>query len=107
MGDDLELVETEPTGDHPISITVSRGVVYVLNASGSNCMGPAVSPTITGYRMSAQGELTPIPNSTRPVLGGALSGCTQVSFNPTGDVLVVTEKAADVISTYTVGARMA
>lgn len=104
MGDDLELVDTEPTGDHPISVTVSRGIVYVLNASGSNCMGPAVTPTITGYRMSAQGELTPIPNSTRPVLGGALSGCTQVSFNPAGDVLVVTEKAADVISTYTVGA---
>jgi len=67
-------------------------------------MGPAVTPTITGYRMSGQGELTPIPDSTRPVLGGSLSGCTQVSFNPAGDVLVVTEKTADVISTYTVGA---
>jgi len=41
-GDDLELVDTAPTGDHPISVTVSRGLVYVLNASGSNCMGPAV-----------------------------------------------------------------
>ena len=103
-GDELELVDVEPTGDHPISVTVSHGVVYVLNASASNCMGPAVAPSITGYRLSAQGELDPIPGSTRPVLGGALSGCTQVSFNPAGDVLVVTEKTADVIATYTVGA---
>jgi len=102
-GDELELVDVEPTGDHPISVTVSRGVVYVLNASASNCMGPAVAPSITGYRLSAHGELDPIPGSTRPVLGGALSGCTQVSFNPAGDVLVVTEKTADVIATYTVG----
>ena len=103
-GDELELVDVEPTGDHPISVTVSHGVVYVLNASASNCMGPAVAPSITGYRLSAQGELDPIPGSTRPVLGGAASGCTQVSFNPAGDVLAVTEKTADVIATYTVGA---
>ena len=101
-GDELELVETEPTGDHPISVTVSRGVVYVLNASASNCMGPAVNPTISGYRLSADGQLAPIPGSSRRVSGGALSGCTQVSFNPAGDALVVTEKTADVISTYTV-----
>ena len=101
-GDELELVDVEPTGDHPISVTVSRGVVYVLNANASNCMGPEVSPTITGYRLSADGELAPIPDSSRPVTGSALSGCTQVSFNPAGDVLVVTEKTADVISTYTV-----
>jgi 6-phosphogluconolactonase (cycloisomerase 2 family) len=31
-----------------------------------------------------------------------LSGCTQVSFNPGGGVLAVTEKNADVTSTYTV-----
>jgi 6-phosphogluconolactonase (cycloisomerase 2 family) len=66
-------------------------------------MGPGAAPTITGYALSPQGELTPIPGSTRPVSGGSLSGCTQVTFNPAGDVLVVTEKTADVISTYTVG----
>jgi 6-phosphogluconolactonase (cycloisomerase 2 family) len=103
-GDELELVETEPTGDHPISVTVSRGIVYVLNASASNCMGPGAAPTITGYRLQAQGTLEPIPGSTRPVSGGMLSGCTQVTFNPAGDVLVVTEKTADIISTYPVGA---
>ena len=31
-----------------------------------------------------------------------MSGCSQVSFNPKGDVLVVTEKQADVVSTYLV-----
>jgi 6-phosphogluconolactonase (cycloisomerase 2 family) len=103
-GDELTLVETEPTGDHPISVTVSRGIVYVLNASQSNCMGPGAAPTITGYRLVAGGALEPIPDSTRPVSGGSLSGCTQVTFNPAGDALVVTEKTADVISTYTVAA---
>lgn len=102
-GDELELVETESTGDHPISVTVSRGLVYVLNADGSNCMGESTAPTIQGFRLSAQGQLTPIPGSTRPVLGGSTSGCTQVTFNPSGDVLVVTEKTADVIATYRVG----
>lgn len=98
--DSLELVETEPTGDHPISVTVRRGLVYVLNGGTTNCLGGA--PTITGFTLGANGTLTPIPNSTRPVSGGALSGCAQVSFNPAGDVLVVTEKMTDVISTYLV-----
>jgi len=101
VGDSLELVENESAGiNHPISVTVSHGIVYVLNGGATNCLGGA--PSITGFRLEEQGALTPIPGSTRPVSGGAASGCTQVSFTPGGDVLVVTEKNADVISTYTV-----
>lgn len=99
--DSLELVETEPTGAHPISVTVSQGIVYVLNGGTTNCIDGA--PSITGFTLGADGTLTPIPDSTRPVSGGANSGCSQVSFNPKGDVLVVTEKMQDVISTYLVG----
>ncbi|MGI8532082.1 MAG: hypothetical protein ACR2KN_03695 [Geodermatophilaceae bacterium] len=36
--------------------------------------------------------------------GGAISGATQVSFNPPGSVLVVTEKQSNTISSYTVDA---
>jgi hypothetical protein len=98
----LQLVEVESAGiNHPISVTISNGIVYVLNGGASNCLGGA--PTITGFRLDATGTLTPIPGSTRPVSGGALSGCTQVSFAPGGNVLVATEKNVDVISTYTVG----
>ncbi len=99
--DGLELVDVEPSnGNHPISVTVHHNVVYVLNGGAAQCTGG--TPNITGFRASPQGELTPIPGSTRPVLGGAVSGCTQVSFNKNGNVLVVTEKVADKIATYTV-----
>ena len=67
--DGLELVDVEPSnGDHPISVTVHHNVVYVLNGGAAQCTGGA--PNITGFRASPQGELTPIPGSTRPVLGG-------------------------------------
>jgi len=99
----LELVEVESEGlDHPLSVTVHHGIAYVLNGGTSNCVGGAAS--ITGFLFDGTGALTPIPGSTRPVSGGPVSGCTQVSFTPSGDVLVVTEKMADVISTYTVDA---
>ena len=99
--DGLELVDVEPSnGDHPISVTVSKGVLYVLNGGATNCSGG--TPTISGFTVSGQGELSPIPGSTRPVSGGANSGCAQVSFNPQGDVLVVTQRQADKIDTYLV-----
>lgn len=100
-GDRLEPASTTPTGNHPFSVTVSRGVVYVLN--GGTVAGTGVTPTITGFRLSDAGQLTPIPGSTLPVAGGPISGAAQVSFNPAGNVLVVTEKQANVFSTYTVG----
>jgi len=101
-GDALHLVSNVPTGPHPLSVTVNRGLVYVLNGGTTN--GTGDPPSITGYRLSADGALTPIPGSTRPVSGGAISGATQVSFNPAGTVLVVTEKQSNTISSYTVDA---
>ncbi len=101
-GDSLELVGVTPTGNHPLSVTVAHGLVYVLNGGTTN--GTGFPPSITGFRLSGEGQLTPIPDSTRPVSGGVISGSTQVSFNPAGKVLVVTEKQANVISTFTVGA---
>jgi len=75
-------------------------VLYVLNAGADECTGGA--PNITGFNIGSGGDLTPIAGSTRPVAGGENSGCAQVSFNPSGDVLVVTERQSDTISTYTV-----
>lgn len=101
----LELTDVEPSGGtKPISVTAHDNTVYVLNeGNGNSCTGSAVTPpNISGFRLRAEGELTPIPGSTRPVSGGATSGCAQVSFNKDGRVLVVTERGADVISTYLV-----
>jgi 6-phosphogluconolactonase (cycloisomerase 2 family) len=99
----LEVVEVEPSGGvRPISITVSRGVAYVLNAGGPMCTGgPAGPPTINGFTIAGDGRLTPIPGSSRPLSGGNGSGCTQLAFDRTGNVLLVEEQQADIISTYT------
>lgn len=98
----LKVVDREPSiGNRPISITVSRGVAYVLNGGGPMCTGLLGGPSITGFTFDTSGNLTPIPDSTRRVSGGILSGCTQVAFDKTGDVLLVEEQQADIISTYT------
>jgi len=49
----------------------------------------------------AQGQLTPLPGSTRPLSGLLDSGCTQVAFDKTRNVVIVEEQQADVITTYT------
>lgn len=63
--DGLELVDVEPSGgDHPLSVTVRKNLLYVLNGGASNCSGG--TPSISGFTVGPQGELTPIPGSTRP-----------------------------------------
>ncbi len=89
-------------GEKPVSVTVNRGILYVLN-SGEFIDGEIATPncttgnlpSITGFRVSSEGVLTPIPNSTRQLSGDPRSGCAQVSFNPSGTVLVVTERLAN------------
>ncbi|MEP6495002.1 MAG: beta-propeller fold lactonase family protein [bacterium] len=81
-------------GTTPISLTVKNHLLYVLNAGGSG--------NITGYLVTGDGRLLAIPNSTRP-LSSSASGPAQISFSPLGNVLVVTEKNTNVISTYRLG----
>ena len=90
-----------PAASGRSSITVSRGVAYVLNAGTPMCTGLGPQPSITGFSFDAQGQLTPIPGSTRPLSGLPNSGCTRVAFDRTGNVLIVEEQQADVITTYT------
>lgn len=99
--DELRLVDVEASnGMKPVSITVNDGVAYVLNSGETidglvppNCVEGAF-PSITGFTVSRSGDLTPIPGSTRMLSGDKFSGCAQVSFNPQGTVLVVTERTA-------------
>jgi 6-phosphogluconolactonase (cycloisomerase 2 family) len=89
----LHLIDVQPSGgDQPVSVTEHRGVVYVLNAA---------SDAISGFRLSARGQLHPLYNSIR-ALSGAGTGPAQVAFSPDGDVLVVTEKATNRITTFQV-----
>jgi 6-phosphogluconolactonase len=81
-------------GSMPISLGVSEDLVYVLNAG---------TPNIAGFSLSDNGQLTFIPGSIQPLSGAASSSPEQIGFNNDGSVLVVTEKAAGVIDTYSVG----
>lgn len=90
------LTDVESSGGmRPVSVAIRGDLVYVLNA-----MGPG---NVSGFRLDESGDLSPIPDSTRPLSGAAMTGAAQVGFNPDGDVLVVTEKATNLITTYTVG----
>lgn len=99
--DGLELVDQQSSGgNHPMSVTFRKNVLYVMNGGNVQCTGG--QPNITGFNVGPGGELTPIPGSTRPLSGGQSSGCAQISFNPSGSVIAVTERSSDIIDTYTV-----
>jgi 6-phosphogluconolactonase len=92
-------------GATPISLTVSNNIVYVLDSG---------TPNIAGFSLSNNGQLSFIPGSVQPLSGIPASSPEQIGFvntapggpagpgAPGAGVLVVTEKAAGVIDTYTV-----
>lgn len=91
----LSLIDKVPSGGTtPISLTVYRNILYVLNAGDAG--------NINGFNISHHGKLTPISGSTQP-LSTTASGPAQIEFNPWGNVLVVTEKATNSITTYAIG----
>lgn len=109
--DGLERVEVQDSGgEKPVSVTVNHGLLYVLNSGeteddlfdadgnviAQNCTTGNL-PSITGFKVNSDGQLDPIPNSTRQLSGASFSACAQVSFNPAGNVLVVTEREAAVL----------
>ena len=80
-------------GSRPISLTVHGDLLYVLNAGGTG--------NITGFAVTSAGALQPLAGSTRP-LSSTSAGAAQVQFDNEGEQLVVTEKATNVIDTYSV-----
>lgn len=85
-------------GDFPASLALNRGKLYVLNAGGE--------ANITGFDVSPSGTMTPIANSTRDLnVGGEsppffLVSPAQVSFDPRGDMLIVTIKGSNEIRVF-------
>jgi len=93
----LHLIDVVPSGGkRPISVSVSRNVLYVLNNGGA--VGGA--DTIAGFAVGPNGHLKPI------VAGRALSapsvGPAQIGFNTDGDILLVTEKNTSSLDLFTV-----
>jgi 6-phosphogluconolactonase len=90
----LSFVDSQPSGGTaPISLTEHDGLLYVLNAGGDG--------DIAGFRVADDGTLAPIPGSTQPLSGAGVAPA-QIGFDGDGDVLVVTEKATNMIDTYMV-----
>jgi 6-phosphogluconolactonase len=92
--DGLTLVSHVPSGGvTPTSVTYRHGLLYVLNAGVPN--------RIVGFTVSPQGRLSPLPGSARP-LSAAQTAPAQISFSADADTLIVTERATNVIDTFTV-----
>jgi 6-phosphogluconolactonase len=95
-------------GSRPISVGLNEklGVLYVLNAGGQ----VGSSDNITGFTVGRNCGLSPLAGSTRALSGSNVSPA-EVSFNPAGLVVVVTEKTNDGggrgghIDTFIVGAN--
>jgi 6-phosphogluconolactonase (cycloisomerase 2 family) len=83
--------KTPSGGVEPISIAIHDRLVYVLNSE---------EPNVSGFRLSNDGTLTPVPGSTQ-VLNGALE-TAQVTFSEDGEFLIVTDKPTNQIFTLQV-----
>ncbi len=87
---------TSAHGKNPISITVKHNVLYVLNDGGA--LGDTDS--VAGFSVDDYGHLTSIISGLH--LSGTSVGPAEISFNPDGNLLVVTEKGTDSIDVFTV-----
>ncbi|MEP6764924.1 MAG: beta-propeller fold lactonase family protein [Gemmatimonadaceae bacterium] len=106
-GDGTTLVQASlqaSGGRRPVSLTVNHGLLYVLN-SGERILGLSAAncttgdlPSVSGFRVAATGELTPIAGSKRQLSGQSRSGCAQASFTADGKFLIVTERLAKLAS---------
>lgn len=90
-GKGFKRVDTQASGgDLPISLTARNGLLYVLNTTDG---------TISGIRYTSNGQMSAIPNSTKPIAGAGQNdifpsgGARQIGFDRTGDQIVVTELA--------------
>lgn len=88
----LRLADVAPSGGvTPISVTEHRGLVYVVHSGSSSISGFAIR----------HGRLQALPGSQRGLSGTGV-GPAQIAFTPSGDHLVVTEKATNQIVVFEV-----
>src|SRR6266566_3980199 len=82
---------TASGGTLPISVTVHRNLLYVLNAGGDG--------NISGFSVGTTGGLTPVPGSTRS-LSGSNVGPAEVSFSLFFHGSAATEKNTSLLDVY-------
>jgi len=82
-------------GSTPVSLTIYRQWLYVLNAGGNG--------NIYGFNIMSNGHLSPISQSSRWLSSQSSGlGAAEVKFSNDGGLLVVTEKNSNIIDTYVV-----
>ena len=92
-GGSLTLVDRASSGGvRPVSVTISNGFVYALNS---------VSNTIGVLALGSDGSLTALPGLTKALAAGA-NGAAEVRANPTGDLVVVSERVSNRLETFAV-----
>lgn len=88
-GNKLIPVDRVPSGGTlPVSVTVHKNLLYVLNRIGS---------TITGFTVGTGGKLSALAGSTQSLIRGENGVPAQIEFTPDGAQLVVTEIANNLI----------
>lgn len=89
--EELQLVDLAYSGgDRPVSVTIDRGILYVLNAG---------SDSIAGFTVDGDGLLEELEGSVR-TLSGVGTGAAQIGFSDDGSVLIVTERATNSVVTF-------
>jgi 6-phosphogluconolactonase len=93
VGGALTLTGTVPSGGtRPISLAVHGQLLYALN-TGDN--------TLSGFRVTGDAQLVPLPNSTRSLASGA-SGAAAVRFTPDGRYVIVSERVRNRLEVFPV-----
>lgn len=96
QGAHLALVDKELTGGaEPNAVAQHGRLVYVLNVGGSS--------NVVGFSVSANGQLSQIPNSIRFLTTNNSEGAS-LAFSPNGQFLAVTERATNNIDVFQVRA---
>lgn len=80
-------------GLQPTSVAEHDGLVYVLNAGGAG--------NVAGFR-NAQGELRPLADGSRGLSASGGTAPAQVGFGADGELLVVTERTTNRITSWPV-----
>lgn len=93
--DSLELKDRAGSGgSFPVSVTIAKDMVYVLNNGA-----PA---NVAGFKLSHDGKLTPLPDSTRSLGAGSFG---QAAFDKRGNALIITDKANNRLLVYRLDER--
>jgi 6-phosphogluconolactonase (cycloisomerase 2 family) len=93
-GTSLRLVDTTPSGgSSPTALTQTADLLYVLNAGGNG--------NVSGFRVTPNGRLNPIHDSTKSLSGSATSP-TALVLSPNRQFLVVAESATNNLDVFRV-----